>query len=150
MHIWRPAQEIRVKSLGLHWRDGCLLAFEVLDDAGRIKGVRPLGGTVEFGETWQEALVREFREELGIDVSLSGQPLVMENIYVHEGLTGHEILFIAEVQFPDKAYQALEEISFREDNGEVCSARWFDLSELGEDGLELFPLGLKERLTDKG
>ena len=52
----------------MHWRDGRLLAVEVLDDAGRVKGVRPLGGTVEFGEKAELAVVREFQEELGITV----------------------------------------------------------------------------------
>lgn len=37
-----------------------LLAMEILNDAGDNNGVRPLGGTVEFGETWRDALIREF------------------------------------------------------------------------------------------
>lgn len=149
MNIWRPVQKIRVKSLGLHWRDRRLLAFEVLDDAGNVKGVRPLGGSVEFGESWQDALIREFSEELNVEVSILDRPLVMENIYVHEGTTGHEILFIAEVLFPSGAYEAVEEIKFAEDNGEICTARWFDLNELSRNGVELFPVGLKDRLIAK-
>ena len=82
---WRPPQHVKVKALGLHWRDGKLLAAEVFDDQGRLVGVRPLGGGVEFGERWQTALVREFKEELGVDVQLTtGTPLVMENIYTHQ------------------------------------------------------------------
>ncbi len=104
MHVWRPAQTIKVKSLGLHWRDNRLLAAEVYDDAGNLKGVRPLGGAIEFGEDWKTALVREFKEELNVDVVVSGQPIIMENIYEHEGQTGHEIVFIANVSFPPKAY----------------------------------------------
>ncbi len=64
MTKWRPAQHGKVKALGLHWRDGKLLAAEVFDDQGRLKGVRPLGGGIEFGEHWQAALIREFKEEL--------------------------------------------------------------------------------------
>ena len=67
---WRPPQHVKVKALGLHWRDGKLLAAEVFDDQGHLVGVRPLGGGVEFGERWQAALVREFKEELGVDVQL--------------------------------------------------------------------------------
>jgi hypothetical protein len=80
MSIWRPHPMIRVKALGLHWRGGRLLAMEVLDDAGRVKGVRPLGGTVEFGETAEAAVIREFREELGFDVEPVGQPRLMESL----------------------------------------------------------------------
>jgi hypothetical protein len=76
MNTWRPAPRIRVKALGLHWRGDRLLAAEVLDDAGHVKGVRPLGGTVEFGETAEMAVIREFQEELGIVVKTNGVPFL--------------------------------------------------------------------------
>lgn len=56
MTTWRPHPHVRVVAIGLHWRDGRLLAAEVRDDAGRLKGVRPLGGEIEFGESWRTAL----------------------------------------------------------------------------------------------
>ncbi|PDV86278.1 DNA mismatch repair protein MutT [Rhizobium sp. H4] len=62
MTVWRPPQQIRVKVIGLAWRQDRLLAAEVEDDGGRIKGIRPLGGSIEFGETREQALQREFRE----------------------------------------------------------------------------------------
>lgn len=144
MTTWRPHPHIRVVAIGLHWRDGRLLAAEVRDDAGRIKGVRPLGGEIEFGESWRAALMREFNEELGIAVSLRGAPLMLENIFVHEGATGHEVMFISEVEFPDTAFRDQDRIDFREDNGAEIMARWFDLADLDvEDGPRLFPTGLK-------
>ncbi|MCK1720006.1 NUDIX hydrolase [Bradyrhizobium sp. 141] len=147
MTTWRPHPHIRVVAIGLHWRDGRLLAAEIRDDAGRIKGVRPLGGEIEFGESWRAALVREFNEELGIDVTLKGEPLMLENIFVHEGATGHEVMFISEVEFPDAAFRDQDRIDFREDNGEQIVARWFDLADLDVDGApSLFPTGLKGSL----
>lgn len=146
MTVWRPAPQIKVKALGLQWRDGRLLAAEVLQDDGSLKGVRPLGGTVEFGETWQEALQREFREELDIDVTVSGPHFMMENIYQHEGHRGHEVIFIAPVTFPDQAYADADVIRFTEDNGIKCTARWFDLEQLKETGIALFPVGLERYL----
>lgn len=144
MTTWRPHPHIRVVAIGLHWRDGRLLAAEVRDGAGRIKGVRPLGGEIEFGENWRAALLREFNEELGIDVSITGEPLMMENIFVHEGATGHEVMFIAEVKFPQHAFSGQDHIDFREDNGEEITARWFDLADLDlPDGPSLYPTGLK-------
>jgi 8-oxo-dGTP pyrophosphatase MutT (NUDIX family) len=147
MTTWRPHPHIRVVAIGLHWRDGRLLAAEVRDDAGRIKGVRPLGGEIEFGESWRTALLREFNEELGIDIIIIGEPLMMENIFVHEGSTGHEVMFITEVAFPDGAFAGQDRIDFREDNGEEIVARWFDLGDLDVDGgPSLYPTGLKELL----
>ncbi|WIW47298.1 NUDIX hydrolase [Bradyrhizobium sp. 62B] len=150
MTIWRPHSHIRVVALGLHWRGGRLLAAEVRDDAGRIKGVRPLGGEIEFGESWQTALVREFSEELGIDVAITSEPRMMENIFVHEGSTGHEVMFIAEVAFPDGAFAGQDRIDFREDNGEEIVARWFDLADLDvAGGPHLYPTGLKGLLLGR-
>jgi hypothetical protein len=60
-----------------------LLAAEVYDDAGRVKGVRPLGGSVEFGETARDAVIREFKEELGAEIAITGEPVFIENIFVH-------------------------------------------------------------------
>jgi 8-oxo-dGTP pyrophosphatase MutT (NUDIX family) len=144
---WRPHSHIRVVAIGLHWRGGRLLAAEVRDDAGRIKGVRPLGGEIEFGESWRAALMREFNEELGIDITITGEPLMMENIFMHEGATGHEVMFISEVAFPDGAFRDQDRIDFREDNGEQIIARWFDLDDLDvEGGPSLYPTGLKDLL----
>lgn len=147
MTIWRPQSGIRVKALGLHWRDNRLLAAEVLDDAGRVKGVRPLGGTVQFGETVEAAVIREFEEELGITVQTIGSPVFIENIYTHEGSIGHEILAIFEVAFPQDAFVDQTRIEFREDNEVRCFAEWFDLDDLDlANQPRLYPVGLKEHL----
>jgi len=143
---WRPHPAIRVIALGLHWRDDSLLAVEILDDAGRVKGVRPLGGGVGFGETWQVALAREFQEELGVDVEVGAETIVIENIYAHEGHIGHEVAFLAEVKFPKGAFASESAIHFQEDNGDRCIARWFPLADLMSGAIPLFPAGLKDRL----
>jgi 8-oxo-dGTP pyrophosphatase MutT (NUDIX family) len=150
MTTWRPHPRIRVVAIGLHWRDGRLLAAEVRDDAGRLKGVRPLGGEIEFGENWQAALMREFNEELGIGVSITSEPSMLENIFMHEGSTGHEVVFVAEVALPEDAFAGQERIDFREDDGEQIVARWFDLADLDiEGGPSLYPTGLKDLLRGR-
>ena len=147
MTPWRPSSTIRVKALGLHWREGCLLASEVNRDDGTLKGVRPLGGTVEFGETWQDALIREFQEEIGVRIELIGDPIVLENIYTHHGAMGHEVLFISEIIFSPNAYETDEFIEYFEDNGDPCIARWFDPVTLLEQGVALYPKGLLSQMT---
>ncbi|WP_062118954.1 NUDIX hydrolase [Aureimonas sp. AU40] len=147
MVMWRPTPNIRLKALGLHWRDGKLLAAEVLDDAGRVTGVRPLGGKVEFGETTEAAVIREFQEELGIAVKVGGPPVFVENIFVHQGHAGHEILAIFNVTFPDGLFANETRIQFTENDGTPCYARWFALDTLDmPGGPQLFPSGLKALL----
>ncbi len=145
MTAWRPAPTIRVKALGLIWRNGLLLASEITRDDGSLKGVRPLGGGVEFGEPWRDALVREFREELGLTVTLTGDPIVLENIYTHHGVTGHEIIFVTDVLAPDHSLQQ-DRITYVEDNGTRCHATWYDIDTLDQGGLALYPNGLKDHL----
>ncbi|MEM8569677.1 MAG: NUDIX domain-containing protein [Pseudomonadota bacterium] len=146
MSVWRPKQAIQVKAIGLAWRNGLLLASEIHRDDGSVKGVRPLGGRLEFGETCRDALVREFDEELGVAIQVIGEPLILENIYIHHGMTGHEIVFASDVALPDDAYPNTECIEYLEDNGETCLASWFDVAQLDRGGLELYPSGLKPRL----
>lgn len=123
---------------------------DVHDDSGALKGVRPLGGSVEFGETWQDALKREFREELGVDINISGAPFVLENIYAHEGSPGHEIIFAADVTLAPSAELPDAPITFREDNGMVCTAHWRDVHALDtKDEPPLYPTGLKSHLISR-
>ena len=149
MSIWRPQQNIQMKALGLVWRDGLLLASEIHFDNGNEKSVRPLGGTLEFGKTWRDALVREFDEELGVAVEVIGEPMVLENIYTHQGVIGHEITFISDLIFPDHAYRQDGPIEYFEDNGQRCRAFWFDVEELDCGHLELYPNGLKAQLQER-
>lgn len=149
MRIWRPQQTIQVKALGLVWRNGLLLASEIYLDDGTIKGVRPLGGKLEFGETWRDALVREFDEELDVAVRVVGEPIVLENIYTHQGVVGHEITFISDVAFPDNAYPNEGPIDYLEDNGERCRAQWCDVAKLDVGDLALYPSGLKAKLQER-
>ncbi|AYG62442.1 hypothetical protein CCGE525_27070 (plasmid) [Rhizobium jaguaris] len=94
MNTWRQSPQIRIKALGLHWRDGRVLAAEVYDDQERVVGVRPLDGSVEFGERSDAALQREFKEELDVEVKVLAGPLVIENLYLHEGESGHVVVFV--------------------------------------------------------
>ncbi|AMB44617.1 NUDIX domain-containing protein [Methylobacterium sp. AMS5] len=148
MTTWRPPQQIRVKVIGLAWRGDALLAVEVLDDRGRIKGVRPPGGSVAFGETREQALDREFREELGCGVTITGLWTVFENLYRHEGALGHEIVFAADIRLHDAALYDRDLIRFSEDDGTACTARWLRPSAL-PDGAVLFPDGLAAALAHR-
>jgi len=141
---------IRVKALGLHWRGPRLLAFEVYDHEGRLRGVRPLGGSVEFGESAKDAVIREFKEEIDVEVSILAGPMVLENVFVHEGERRHEILFIYDLAFPPRAFEAQERIRFHEDDGTSVVAAWYDPRELDMDGSpELYPKGLKTLLLGR-
>ena len=63
---WRPPARIRPLVIGLARRGDQLLVMRVCDDNGALKGARPPGGTVEFGESAAAAVAREFQEEFAL------------------------------------------------------------------------------------
>lgn len=91
-------QSIRNLAVGLPVRDGYVLVSGATDTVKREAFYRAIGGGIEFGETAEVALKREFEEELGValeSVQLLG---VLENIFEYEGLAGHEIVHVFAVR----------------------------------------------------
>lgn len=143
--MWRPPEKIRVKVLGLIWNGGRILAAEVKQDNGQVKGIRPPGGTVEFGETREQALEREFEEELHCGTTILGPWIALENLFVHEGAVGHEYIFAAPVRLHDESYYKRDAVDLVENDMSVWTARWFDPHHL-PDGIALYPQGLADQL----
>ena len=142
MTVWTPAQKIRVKVLGLAWRGRELLVSEVQDSSGRVKGLRPLGGCIEFGESREQALIREFAEELGCAVTIAGEWHILENIYEHEGATGHEYDLAANILLGDARLYGQDRLRYLESDESVCWALWVDPLAL-PPGIELYPVALQ-------
>lgn len=120
--------------------------MEVYDDKGSVKGVRPLGGLIEFGETRETAIAREFMEELNTQITLSGRWRTFENLYLHGGKRGHELIFAIGITLHNRGLYSQEVIVFSEDSGTTSTARWFSLEDLRAGKYELFPTGLLEAL----
>lgn len=127
---WRPLAQIRVKTFGLDWKGDALFAAEVTRDDGTPIGIRPLAGSVNFPKPWNEALHCAFREELHVGLSRIGPPRMIENIFGHEGVTGHEVVYVADVEFVDQARVALSSLEFTESDGTTHRARWSPVTKI--------------------
>jgi 8-oxo-dGTP pyrophosphatase MutT (NUDIX family) len=129
----------------------CAAADGGLRRRGAIKGWRPLGGSIEFGERAADALKREFAEEIGEAVSEPKLLSVIENLYTHHDAAGHEIVFVFETSLIDERAYAKDAFSFH-DGGVHNDVRWVALTRFRSGEEQLFPdrlLGIVDDLTPR-
>lgn len=136
---------IRPIALAVPRRGADLLVFEGYDPAGDETFYRPLGGGIEFGETAEDAVRRELREELGAEL-VDVRPIgVLENLFHAFGRPGHEIVFLFDCRLADRsAYE-------RDVVGEVLDhpgtkVLWRPLNSFTA-AAPLYPAGLADRLS---
>jgi ADP-ribose pyrophosphatase YjhB (NUDIX family) len=146
MAVWRPPSVVRPIAVGVIRRHEELLLMAVRNDNGAIKGWRPLGGSIEFGERAVDALRLEFTEEVGLAIAEPILLTVLENLYSHHGAIGHEIVFVFEARLADDAHYSRAAFSF-DDGGVRNEVRWVALAHFLRGEAELFPAGLLERLA---
>ena len=60
-----------------------------------------LGGRMEIGESSEETVKREYKEELGKDVEIKEYIATIENFFEIEKKKYHEIMFIYKLEFVD-------------------------------------------------
>ncbi len=67
------------------------------------------GGHIEFGETAREALVREIREEMGVEATTGRFLGAVENSFMQHGRPHAEINLVFELKFAEKPEAAAKE-----------------------------------------
>lgn len=131
---------IRNIAVGLPVRDGHVLLSENHDRVRDLRFYRPLGGGIEFGETADEALRREFREELDVELD-TVEPLgVLENIFTFEGHPGHEYVHVFAVRSPGIDAVPLDAELIVLDEG--SPVRWVEL----DTSTQVYPEGVLDLL----
>jgi len=139
-------KRIRPIVLGIVWRGDELLVFENYDHVKDETYYRPLGGGIEFGERSQDALLREFREELDVELVRVRYLAALENIYTRNSQIGHEIVLLYEATLGDPSFYEREVFEVHEEV-ETLPAYWMPLHKFRAENLPLYPDGLLELLT---
>ena len=138
----KKQQNIRVKVLAWIEQDSDLFVVKMHDSVKGDDYYRPVGGCVEFGETTSAALHREMKEELNAGITISGDPLILENIFTCDGEMGHEIVYLYPVRFEDPGFYEQKLFNLHETNGENLEASWISLEECLRGKMRLVPEAL--------
>jgi 8-oxo-dGTP pyrophosphatase MutT (NUDIX family) len=138
--------QVRAIALGVFRQGEQILVAEYYDPSRRLTFYRPLGGTIEFGEHSRQTVEREIREEIGAEVVDLCYLGTLENLFVHNGQQGHEIVLLYEGTFVDRAIYDVESVTACDDGDLLLKAVWKPLSSFGPS-VPLYPDGLLELLN---
>ncbi|MDY0095801.1 MAG: NUDIX hydrolase [Candidatus Vecturithrix sp.] len=137
---------IRPLALCIFQKDQQILVYEGYDPVKQETFYRPLGGGIEFGEQSTQTAVREMREELHAEICNLRYLGCLENIFVYNGVPGHELIQVYRAEFVDSGlYDGTPQAS--EIDGSPIKTVWKSLEDLKIGKSPLYPTGLLQLLT---
>ncbi|MGX4687348.1 NUDIX hydrolase [Vagococcus sp. JNUCC 83] len=86
-----------VRACGILRQEGCVLTTIESDGTKTLPG-----GAVKIGETSEQAVIREFKEEAGMTISVDSLLSVIENRFMYEEKPYQQIIFVYEVSATSK------------------------------------------------
>lgn len=129
-------KEIRPIVLGIVKRDNKILVSKGYDKTKNETFYRSIGGGIEFLENSKDALKREFKEELNIDINVGEFLGISENIFTYNGKNAHELILFYNVGINDLDYK--EKYHIVDDNCET-DAMWIDIDNFVNGELKMYP-----------
>ena len=129
-------KEIRPIVLGMVKKDNKVLVSKGYDKIKDETFYRSIGGGIEFLENSKDALKREFKEELNIEISVGNFLGISENIFTYNGKKAHELILFYDAEIRDEDYR--EKYHIIDDNCET-DAVWIDIEKFKNKELKIYP-----------
>lgn len=108
------------------------------------------GGHVALGETNEETLVREFKEEINVDIKVGSLKWVGELFFPWGEKPCHQICLFYNVSLTENANIPLNGAFWGTERLECRSFRlkfyWFDIKDI--ENIELYPIEIKKYLAE--
>ena len=128
-------KEIRPIVLGVAIKDGKLLVGEGHDRIKNQTFYRCLGGGIEFLEKSTDALRREFKEEIDVDIEVGDFLGVDDNIFTYNGKKAHELVLYYNVDV--KNLEDKDEYKILDERNSY--AKWVDIDDFKNNKKILYP-----------
>ena len=129
-------KEIRPIVLGIVKKENKILVSKGYDKVKNEVFYRSIGGGIEFLENSKEALKREFKEELKVDINVGEFLGISENIFTYNGKNAHELILFYNVSINEEDYK--EKYHVIDDNSET-DAMWIDIDKFKNKELKIYP-----------
>jgi 8-oxo-dGTP diphosphatase len=105
------------------------------------------GGEIEAGETAAEAAAREVREELGLELAVTGPVYCDKNQFLHQGEMQDNVDFLFTARCRREEPQL---IGVTADEREIMKEiRWWSEAEIARSEERIFPVNLAERMREQ-
>lgn len=129
--------QIRPNALAVIFAKGKLLVEKGIDVTTGIEFYRLLGGGIEFGETSLDAVRRELKEELELEIQDAELLNVFENIFEFNGVPHHEITFLYSVNIFEKNIDVNKKIPRIDKQNSF--AEWVEINDIKNNAVKLYP-----------
>jgi 8-oxo-dGTP pyrophosphatase MutT (NUDIX family) len=138
---------IRARVVCVFRRDDRILVSMAVDPRDGRRYARTIGGGIETGERSVDALRREIREELGLEITGPQLLGVLENIFALDDRQVHEIVFVYDAEFAEASAYERAGLPVNE-AACVEPARWVPMDTFRDGATPIYPRDLLRLLGD--